>query len=103
MPAIQVTESSICLAKVMSLCKNNFFSPANRSPKCSFFIEPDGYQVCTTSEKIDLSESAVDIFLSGEIGPVVVDHVALFSCPGVVLISIAFVVFDIVIIVNISS
>ena len=57
--------------------------------------------MCTTSEKIDLSESAVDIFLSGEIGPVVVDHVALFSCPGVVLISIAFVVFDIA--VNISS
>ena len=57
--------------------------------------------MCTTSEKIDLCESAVDIFLSGEIGPVVVDHVALFSCPGVVLISIAFVVFDIA--VNISS
>ena len=67
------------------------------------FIQLDGCQVCTTSEKIDLSESAVNIFLSGEVGPVVVDQVALLSCPGVVFISIAFVVFVIVIVVNISS
>ena len=47
---------------------------------------------CTSSEKIDLSETAVNIFLSGEIGAVAVDHVALLSCPGVVFISTTFVI-----------
>jgi len=34
------------------------------------------------SEKVDLSETAVSCLLSGEIGAMVVDHVALLSCPG---------------------
>ena len=38
------------------------------------------------SEKVDLSETTVSSLLSGEIGAMVVDHVALLSCPDFLFI-----------------
>ena len=38
-------------------------------------------------EKIDLSESAIDVLLAGEVGSVVVDQVLLLSFPEIILAS----------------
>ena len=45
----------------------------------------------TSSEKIDLSESAVSGLLSREIGTVVVDHVALLCCPEYIFLIFAII------------
>ena len=39
-------------------------------------------------EKIDLSESTIDVLLAGEVGSVVVDQVLLLSCPEITLASV---------------
>ena len=39
-------------------------------------------------KKIDLSESAIDVLLAGEVGFVVVDQVLLLSCPEITLASV---------------
>ena len=79
-----------------------FFPLANICPDYPFFFEPDVQCTiivhCSTSEKIDLSEAAVNIFLSGEICTVIVDHVILLRSPGVVFVSIV-VFFDFVIVI----
>jgi len=76
-----MTETSISLAKVMSSNIKiiaSYFFPASKMSKMfllySFILSP-------ASEKVDLSETAVSSLLSGEIGAMVVDHVALLSCP----------------------